>query len=189
MGCCSRGKFERPPRIAQVLSAPAKAKGENSEEGEYAEVFGWVRSSRAQKSVAFVDVSDGSCSAGLQVVASASNAPDAHALVAGGECTTGCSVRVRGRLVESRAKGQRRELQCEEIEVLGACPADEYPLQKKKHSLEFLRSIAHLRPRTRTIQSASTQYRIHEATRMMCACCICTSHSGSVVSCLVEVPA
>lgn len=149
------GKFERPPRIAQVLSTPAKAKGENSEEGEYAEVFGWVRSSRAQKSVAFVDVSDGSCSAGLQVVASASNAPDAHALVAGGECTTGCSVRVRGRLVESRAKGQRRELQCEEIEVLGACPADEYPLQKKKHSLEFLRSIAHLRPRTRTIQSAA----------------------------------
>ena len=145
VGRKTSGAFDRPRRIAQVLET-------NGAEGE-TEVFGWVRSSRAQKSVAFIDVSDGSCASGLQVVASLAASPAAHALVAEGKCPTGASVRVKGKVVESRAKGQKCELQATEIEVLGECSATDYPLQKKKHSLEFLRNIAHLRPRTRTIQS------------------------------------
>ncbi len=105
-------------------------------------VCGWVRTRRDSKSVAFLEINDGSCLRSLQVVI----APD-HPLLA--RCTTGASVRVRGPLLPSPAAGQPVELHAEELEILGDSPAD-FPLQKKRHSFEFLREIAHLRTRSNT---------------------------------------
>jgi len=105
-------------------------------------VQGWVRTVRRGKEVSFIAVNDGSCFASLQVVAP-SGLLATHSEGVG----TGAAIRVFGALVESPASGQAWELQASEIELVG--PADEeYPLQKKRHSFEFLRSIAHLRPRT-----------------------------------------
>ncbi|WP_298272859.1 asparagine--tRNA ligase [Geobacter sp.] len=108
-------------------------------------VKGWVRTSRVGKEVAFLAVNDGSSLASLQVVAEPAlpNYPEVCAI------STGAAVAVRGRLAESPAAGQRYELRAAEIEILG--PADEgYPLQKKRHTFEYLRTIAHLRPRSNT---------------------------------------
>ena len=106
-------------------------------------VEGWVRTLRQGKGVAFLAVNDGSCLASLQVVVEA-DSPAAAALAGVG---TGACVLVRGGLAESPGSGQRWELLATELVVLG--PVDDaYPLQKKRHSLEFMREIAHLRPRT-----------------------------------------
>jgi asparaginyl-tRNA synthetase len=108
---------------------------------------GWVRTARHSKGVSFLEVSDGSCFAGLQVVA----APELENFEAElCHLQTGCAVSVTGELVDSPGKGQRFELQARRIEVVGAV-ADDYPLQKKRHSFEFLRTLAHLRPRTNTL--------------------------------------
>jgi asparaginyl-tRNA synthetase len=106
-------------------------------------VAGWVRTRRDSKAFSFLELNDGTSLGSLQVVAD-SGIPGAADLA---RMTTGASVEVRGRLVESPAPGQRWELQAAEIRLLGTAP-DDYPLQKKGHSAEFLRSIAHLRPRT-----------------------------------------
>ncbi len=106
-------------------------------------VEGWVRTLREGKGLAFLAVNDGSCLVSLQVVVEAAS-PAAAALARVG---TGACVRVRGMLTESPGSGQRWEVVAEELLVLG--PVDDaYPLQKKRHGLEFLREIAHLRPRT-----------------------------------------
>ncbi|GIX50459.1 MAG: asparagine--tRNA ligase [Limisphaera sp.] len=106
-------------------------------------VQGWVRTRRDAKGFSFLEVNDGSCLKNLQVVVDA-QAPGAEALP---RCTTGASVSVWGDLVESPAPGQRWELRATRLELIG--PADpSYPLQKKGHSLEFLRTIAHLRARS-----------------------------------------
>ncbi len=107
------------------------------------EVGGWVRTRRDSKAFSFLELNDGSCLANLQVIVD--EGIPGHELV--GRMATGASVQVRGRLIESPAAGQKWELQATEIRLLGAAPED-YPLQKKGHSQEFLRSIAHLRPRT-----------------------------------------
>ena len=105
---------------------------------------GWVRTVRRGKEVAFLELNDGSCLASLQVVAE----PSLAALADPG-LGTGACVGVSGELVPSPAAGQRWELRASAIELLGG--ADEtYPLQKKRHTLEYLRSIAHLRPRANT---------------------------------------
>nr|MBF0222057.1 asparagine--tRNA ligase [Desulfobulbaceae bacterium] len=111
------------------------------------EIKGWVKSFRSSKNVSFVDINDGSCLKGIQAVIddAASGAHEALTKLA-----TGCSVLVRGTLVDSPAKGQEVELQVEYIEVIGESP-DNYPLQKKRHSFEFLREIAHLRARTNSL--------------------------------------
>lgn len=114
--------------------------------GSTVTVNGWVRSVRDQKAFAFVDLNDGSSLAGLQVVVDADS--DAFAVVP--VLTTGCSVSAVGTIVESLGKGQRYEMKASGLRVLGAADAS-YPLQKKRHSLEFLRTIAHLRPRTNAI--------------------------------------
>ncbi|MCS7089937.1 MAG: asparagine--tRNA ligase [Verrucomicrobiota bacterium] len=106
-------------------------------------IQGWVRTRRDAKGISFLEINDGSCLRNLQVVV------DAHA--SGAEllprCTTGASVSVWGDLVPSPAPGQRWELRATQLALIG--PADSsYPLQKKGHSLEFLRTIAHLRPRS-----------------------------------------
>jgi asparaginyl-tRNA synthetase len=108
-------------------------------------VKGWVRSLRRGKDVGFITLNDGSCFASLQVVFD----PELSNYQAVGKLGTGACLGVRGRLVASPATGQRWELQAREIEIYGAAD-DSYPLQKKRHSLEFLRTIAHLRPRSNT---------------------------------------
>jgi asparaginyl-tRNA synthetase len=106
-------------------------------------VEGWVRTVRHGKGVTFLAINDGSCLASLQVVVDA--ATPANAALAG--IGTGACVRVGGRMVASPGSEQRWEVQAGVLVVLG--PVDEwYPLQKKRHGLEFLREIAHLRPRT-----------------------------------------
>jgi asparaginyl-tRNA synthetase len=120
---------------------------ERGEPGSEVEVEGWLRSARHGKELSFLDLSDGSCLAGLQVVAGPELANYTSELR---QLGTGCAVRARGELVASPASGQRVELRAREIEWVGAVDPD-YPLQKKRHSFEFLRSIAHLRPRTNTL--------------------------------------
>jgi asparaginyl-tRNA synthetase len=106
-------------------------------------IAGWVRTRRDSKAFSFLEINDGSCLANLQVVADA-GIPGSDDLAA---MNTGASVEVVGKLVPSPAAGQKWELQATSIRLVGGVPED-YPLQKKGHSAEFLRSIAHLRPRT-----------------------------------------
>ncbi len=112
-------------------------------------VHGWVRSRRDSKGgFSFVEVSDGSCMANIQVVADES-LPNYTTEVK--HLATGCSIRAEGTLQESPGKGQSVEIHATAIEVLGAIADPEsYPLQKKRHSMEFLREVAHLRPRSNT---------------------------------------
>ncbi|MDF1571734.1 MAG: asparagine--tRNA ligase [Bacteroidales bacterium] len=107
---------------------------------------GWVRTRRGNKKVAFIAINDGTTIHNMQVVADAEKFPEALLK----QVTTGCSLSVKGRLVESLGKGQQVEIHAESIELLGACDPEVYPLQKKGHSFEFLREIAHLRFRTNT---------------------------------------
>ena len=108
-------------------------------------VKGWVRTKRDSKQVSFVAMNDGSCVSNLQVVIDPAKI-DADTLR---RITTGACLSVGGKLVASQGKGQSVEVQAESIEVLGEADAT-YPLQKKGHSMEYLREIAHLRPRTNT---------------------------------------
>lgn len=107
------------------------------------EVRGWVRTRRDSKEFSFLELNDGSCLGSLQVIADAGieGYDRVH------EMTTGSAVTARGRLVESPGQGQKWEMQASHLELLGGAP-DDYPLQKKRHGPEFLREIAHLRPRT-----------------------------------------
>jgi asparaginyl-tRNA synthetase len=111
-------------------------------------VQGWVRTKRESKSFTFVEVNDGSSMAGLQVVLDA-NMEGYEDVVK--PLTTGSSVEISGKLVESPGKGQRVELQGETVTIYGAADAETYPLQKKRHSFEFLRTLGHLRSRTNTL--------------------------------------
>lgn len=108
-------------------------------------VQGWVRTKRELKEFAFVEVNDGSSLAGLQVVLEKS-LPDYEALLK--RLNTGGSIAVEGILVESPGKGQRIELRAQTIDIFGEADPETYPLQKKRHSFEFLRTISHLRSRT-----------------------------------------
>lgn len=103
-------------------------------------VHGWVRTVRDQKSFTFIEVNDGSTLGNLQVVVDG-NIPN---------LATGASLIVHGHLVESPGKNQSLELRASEVHVIGPCDPVKYPLQKKRHTFEFLRTIAHLRPRTNT---------------------------------------
>lgn len=108
---------------------------------------GWIRTVRDTKNVCFFELNDGSTLKGLQGIIDKEQT-DLQEVI--NSLHTGCSVVAEGTLVESPAKGQRVELNCTALQVLGAAPPDEYPLQKKRHSFEFLREIAHLRGRTNT---------------------------------------
>ena len=109
-------------------------------------VQGWVKTRRSSKSVTFVQVNDGSTLRDLQVVIDEAS----PFYAAANTLSTGCSVTVQGRVVESQGKGQRFEIQAQELHLLGDSDPETYPLQKKRHTPEFLREIAHLRPRTNT---------------------------------------
>ncbi len=110
---------------------------------------GWVRSSRSNPNVAFIDLTDGSCPAGLQVVLD----PATPGFELAERLHTGASVLAEGTLVESPGKGQQYELKAERLELLGEADPESYPIQKKKHTMEFLRQKAHLRVRTNTFAS------------------------------------
>jgi asparaginyl-tRNA synthetase len=120
-------------------------------------IKGWVRTLRKQKTLAFVEVNDGSNLAGLQCVVSLDSDRPNHAatLQSIDAITTGAAVEVTGLLVASQGSKQAVELAAQSLRVVGTCPADSYPLAKKRHSLEYLRSIAHLRPRTNTISAVA----------------------------------
>lgn len=107
---------------------------------------GWVKTKRDSKTVCFIEVNDGTCLKGLQVVAD-KNIIEERVL---NSISTGCSVRCAGTLVNSLGNNQSVELSASSIELIGEAP-ETYPLQKKRHTLEYLREIAHLRPRTNTI--------------------------------------
>ncbi len=109
-------------------------------------VQGWVKTRRSSKSVTFVQVNDGSTLRDLQIVVD--EASQDYALA--NSLTTGCSVSIVGKVVESQGKGQRYEIQAQGITLMGSADPETYPLQKKRHTPEFLREIAHLRPRTNT---------------------------------------
>ena len=109
-------------------------------------VKGWVRTKRGNKNVAFIALNDGSCVANIQVVVDLQKIAEESLK----SVTTGACIAVTGTLVESLGAGQGVEVQAESIEVYGTADPDTYPLQKKGHSLEFLRDIAYLRPRTNT---------------------------------------
>jgi asparaginyl-tRNA synthetase len=117
-------------------------------------IKGWVRTLRKQKTLAFVEVNDGSSLAGIQCVVSFDGV-DATTLLELDKVTTGCAVEVTGPLVASQGGKQAVEVQASQLRVVGLCPADTYPLAKKRHSLEYLRSIAHLRPRTNTVAAVA----------------------------------
>jgi asparaginyl-tRNA synthetase len=107
-------------------------------------VLGWARTVRISKDVAFVDINDGSCMGNIQAVI---QNPSAYPVLS--EILTGASVRVVGKLIVSQGKGQKYEIAVETIDLIGKADSS-YPLQKKRHSFEYLREIAHLRPRTNT---------------------------------------
>ncbi|MEY4904146.1 MAG: asparagine--tRNA ligase, partial [Bacteroidota bacterium] len=114
--------------------------------GETVTVKGWVRTFRNNQ---FIALNDGSTINNIQVVVDFENT-DAALLK---RITTGAAIRATGKLIESQGKGQTVELVADEVEIYGDADAEKYPLQPKKHSLEFLRSIAHLRPRTNTFSA------------------------------------
>ncbi|MDR0442463.1 MAG: asparagine--tRNA ligase [Treponema sp.] len=119
-------------------------------------VSGWVRTKRDMKNLVFVEVNDGSCFASLQCTFDRGSGLDAQTEPALASLGTGASVTVKGRLISSPASGQAVEVSAYSLRILGDAPAENsleisaYPLQKKRHSMEFLREIAHLRPRTNT---------------------------------------
>lgn len=114
--------------------------------GEEVNVKGWVRTRRGNKNVGFVALNDGSTINNIQIVIDIANFGEELLR----PVTTGACISVNGELVESQGKGQSVEIRATEIEVYGSADPATYPLQKKGHSLEFLREIAHLRPRTNT---------------------------------------
>lgn len=127
-------------KIAEILS--------KSQPDESVEVRGWVRTKRELKEFTFIEVNDGSALANLQVILNP-DLPDYDRLVK--QLNTGASLEVEGVLVPSPGKGQRIELKAYSLRVYGECDPETYPLQKKRHSFEFLRSIGHLRSRTNTL--------------------------------------
>ncbi len=109
-------------------------------------VMGWVKTFRNNQ---FIALNDGSCMSNLQIVVDFTNTPDEILK----KITTGAAISATGKLVESSGKGQNCEIKASSIEILGESDAEKFPLQPKKHSLEFLREIAHLRFRTQTFNA------------------------------------
>lgn len=144
-------------RIVEVIK--------NGKPGEAAEVRGWVRTRRDSKGgFSFVEINDGSCFASLQAVVPA-DLPGFAGHVH--DVSTGASISVTGRLVESPGREQSVELHADGLILIGRADPEAYPLQKKRHSFEFLRDIAHLRPRTNTFGAVfrvrnRVSYAIHE---------------------------
>ncbi|MEQ8337985.1 MAG: asparagine--tRNA ligase [Cyclobacteriaceae bacterium] len=132
---------EKRKKIKDILS--------NSKVGEKVTAMGWVRTKRESKNVVFIALNDGSVLENLQAVGDTGKFDEALLR----RINTGASLAITGELAESQGAGQAVELQAESIEVFGEANPEQYPLQPKRHSLEFLREIAHLRPRTNTFSA------------------------------------
>lgn len=130
----------RRKTVKELLTSPERYAGQE------VDVKGWVRTRRGNKNVQFIALNDGSTINNLQIVLDLEKFSEESLKLV----TTGSSIHVQGLLVESQGKGQSVEVQANELEIYGTADPAEYPLQKKGHSLEFLREIAHLRPRTNT---------------------------------------
>jgi asparaginyl-tRNA synthetase len=120
--------------------------------GETVDIAGWLRTRRDTGSFSFLEINDGSCLANLQIIADGGLGNYQEEIK---RLTAGCSLAARGKLQASPAKGQAVELVAESVSVLGWADAAGYPLQKKRHSLEFLREICHLRPRANTLAAVA----------------------------------
>lgn len=136
-------------------------------EGQEVCAHGWVRTKRETRNISFIELNDGSCFSSIQLTLDAAKVSDPDTLAALKEAGTGASLEVYGTLVASPAKGQSVEIEVKRLVLLGSAPADSYPLQKKRHSFEFLREIAHLRPRTNTFAAVARvrsrmSFAIHE---------------------------
>ncbi len=116
--------------------------------GQNITLRGWVRTKRDLKNLVFVELNDGSCFSNIQCAFNRETGLAADTEAALNALTTGASVEITGTLVPSPATGQKVELAAATVRIVGAAPAETYPLQKKRHSFEFLREIAHLRSRT-----------------------------------------
>jgi len=132
--------------------------------GRKVDVAGWVRTRRDTGGFSFIEISDGSCLANLQLIADNRLSNYESEIV---RLSAGCSVVVNGILTESPAKGQAVELQVEELKIVGWADPEHYPLQKKRHSFEFLRDISHLRPRTNALGAVTRvrsrlSYAVHQ---------------------------
>jgi asparaginyl-tRNA synthetase len=130
--------------------------------GKEITIKGWIRTRRESKSVIFLAVNDGSIIHSIQCVFEPNQFEESFIK----KLTTGSGIRITGELVPSPGAAQPCEIKAREIELYGTAPADEYPLQKKGHTLEFLREIAHLRPRTNTFGAVfrirhNVSYAIH----------------------------
>jgi len=130
--------FNKRVKIKQLL--------ESGKVGEQVILMGWVRTKRSNKNVSFIALNDGSTINNYQIVAD----PNVISEDILRKITTGACIKVNGEIVASQGAGQSSELQAGQIEILGEADPEKYPLQPKKHSLEFLREIAHLRMRTNT---------------------------------------
>lgn len=128
------------PRIVDIL--------QNGQASATVLVKGWIRTKRELKGFAFVEINDGSCLTNLQVILE-SDLPDYEELLK--QLNIGAAVGIKGELVASPGKGQKLELKAQEIAIYGSSNPDTYPLQKKRHSFEFLRTIGHLRNRTNSL--------------------------------------
>ena len=122
-------------------------------DGRSVTVCGWVKSKRDSKNLVFIQVNDGSCFASVQLTFDRTNTQGANAENIEknlAKTLSGASVRAEGKIIPSPASGQAVEITLMDLEVLGECPQEEYPLQKNKMSMEYLRGVAHLRGRTNT---------------------------------------
>ena len=152
-------------------------------DGRSISVRGWVRTKREMKNLVFVEVSDGSCFRGIQCTFDTSAKLDAATVCALAEVGTGAAVEIAATLVQSPASGQAVEAAATALAIVGAAPAETaviggemvaaYPLQKKRHSLEFLREIAHLRARTNTFGAVTRvrnrlAFAVHEFFQSRC---------------------
>ncbi len=126
-------------KLSQIQKSPEAYVGNIS-------VCGWVRTVREGKALGFVELTDGSCFTPVQIVFERDDRNLGNGL------STGCAIAVEGELVITPDAPQPFEIRASEIVLEGACPSD-YPLQKKRHTLEYLRTIQHLRPRTNTFQA------------------------------------
>ena len=129
--------------MTQLLTTPIKDALQSTAPIEPIQLQGWVRTRRDSKDFSFIELNDGSCLRNLQIIAK-NTLPNYAALQ---RLTTGASINVRGALVASQGKGQKWEVVADKIDIVGGAD-DTYPLQKKGHTPEFLREIAHLRPRS-----------------------------------------
>ncbi len=141
-------------QISKVFQMPAS--------DEMINISGWVRTKRDSKTFSFLEINDGSCMKSLQVVVDSSLDNYENDIL---KLTTGSSVTIEGILVDSPGKGQTVEMQAKKVTVFALAPED-YPLQKKRHTFEFLREIAHLRPRTNALGAvarvrSSMSYAVH----------------------------